>query len=231
LVPAVPGPWALPVPGPARNDEAMATTLDVLVIESRPGAADHAATLLTRAGHRIHRCYGEGERGFPCRGVRDPTLCPLDQGVDVAVLVRPRLAPRPTGLESGVSCALRSRIPLVENGPEALDPFTPWVRARVADGTGVNVVETCVEAAETRYDELVDRIRRRTLRTMAVAAARPGPLDCAIERRGGTLHVTLSGPPVGKDVEHALAIRVADAVRAEHLPHTTLDITYHPASI
>jgi hypothetical protein len=50
----------------------------------------------------------------------------------------------------------------------------------------------------------------------------------AIERRGRALHVSLSGPPVGKDVEHALAVRVADAVRAEHLPHTTLDVSYHP---
>lgn len=48
----------------------MATTLDVLVLESRPGAADRAATALTHAGHRTHRCYGPGERGFPCRGVR-----------------------------------------------------------------------------------------------------------------------------------------------------------------
>jgi hypothetical protein len=210
----------------------MVTTLDVLVIESHPGAADRTATALTHAGHRIHRCYGPGERGFPCRGVRDPTLCPLEQGVDVAVLVRPHLASRPTALESGVSCALRARVPLVEKGPEALDPFAPWVRARVAEstgaGTGADIVDACVEAAETTYGELVDRIRRRTLRTMAVAAARPGPLDCAVERRGRSLHVSLSGPPVGKDVEHALAIRVADAVRAEHLPHTTLDITYAP---
>jgi hypothetical protein len=74
----------------------------------------------------------------------------------------------------------------------------------------------------------VDRIRRRTLRTMAVAAAKPGPLGCVVERRGRTLHVEVYGPPVGKDVEHALAVRIADAVRAENLTHTTLDISYHP---
>jgi hypothetical protein len=205
----------------------MMTTLDVLVIESRPGAADRADTSLTDAGHRTHRCYDPGERGFPCRGVRDPSVCPLEHGVDVAVLVRPQLAPRPTALETGVSCALRAGIPLVEKGPEALDPFAPWVKTRVPDSAGDNVVDACVEAADTVHGQLVDHIRRRTLPTMALAA-QPGPLDCAIERRGRGLHIQLSGPPIGKHVEHALAVRVADSIQAEHLPHTTLDINYHP---
>jgi len=144
--------------------------------------------------------------------------------------VRPQIAPHPTPLESGVSCALRARVPLVETGTESLDPFYPWVAARVTEGTGDSVVDACVEAAETVARQLEDHIRRRTLRTMAVAAGRPGPLGCAVERHGRDLHVTLSGPPVGKDIEHALAVRVADAVRAEHLPHTTLDIAYVPTA-
>jgi hypothetical protein len=36
----------------------------------------------------------------------------------------------------------------------------------------------------------------------------------------------LSGPPVGKDVEHTLAVRVADAVRAERRPFTTVEVSY-----
>ena len=104
------------------------------VLESVPAAAERAAIALRGGGHRIHRCYEPGERGFPCKGVRDPAACPLEAGVDVAVLVRPRVAPRPTALETGVSCALRAGIPLVEQGREALDPFAPWVAARVGDG-------------------------------------------------------------------------------------------------
>jgi hypothetical protein len=205
----------------------MATSLDVLLIESSPGAADHAAMALADAGHHTHRCYGPDERGFPCRGARDPALCPLDEGIDVTVLVRPRLTPRPTPLETGVSCALRARIPLVEKGTETLDPFAPWVRARVAPDAGGDVVDACVEAAETAHDQLVDRIRRRTLRTLAVAGASPGPLGCVVERRGRVLRVELFGPQVGKAVEHAVAVRIADAVRTEGLRHTTLDISYH----
>jgi hypothetical protein len=203
----------------------MTSTLDVLVIESQPGAADHAADALTGAGHRTHRCYGPDEWGFPCQGVRDPASCPIEGGIDVAVLVRPRLMPRPTELETGVSCALRAGIPLVEQGPEALDPFAPWVAARVPT-TGGSFVDACTEAAETVFDQLVERIRQRTLRTMATATSRPGPLGCTIERRGGGVRVELSGPPIDPAVEHALAVRVHDAVTAEHFPHTTLDITY-----
>jgi hypothetical protein len=208
----------------------MATTLDVLVMESSPGAADEAAAALGRAGHRLHRCYEAGERGFPCRGVRDPVSCPIEQGVDVAVLVRPYISPRPSPLESGVSCALRAGVPLVEKGREALDPFAPWVTARVGDTVADGVVDACTEAVETVFGSLLAHIQRRTLRTMADKAGRPGPLGCAVERHGRGLRVELSGPAIGKDVEHALAVRVADAVRAEGRAFPTVDVTYRSTS-
>jgi hypothetical protein len=208
----------------------MATTLDVLVMESSPGAADEAAAELGRAGHRLHRCYEVGERGFPCKGVRDPASCPIEQGLDVAVLVRPHISPRPSPLESGVRCALRAGVPLVENGREALDPFAPWIAARVGDHAADGIVDACTEAAETVFGALLTRIQRRTLRTMAEAAGQPGPLGCALERHGRGLRVELSGPPVGKDVEHALAVRVMDAVRAEGRAFATVDVTYRATS-
>ena len=208
----------------------MAPTLDVLVIESVPAAADEASAALARTGHRLHRCYERGERGFPCKGVRDPSSCPLEEGVDVAVLVRPHVAPRPSALETGVSCALRAGIPLVEKGSETFDPFAPWVTARVGDDPTDGLVDACGEAAETVFGQLTARIQRRALRAMAVAAGRPGPLACTIERDGRGLHVRLVGPPVGKDIEHALAVRVADAVRAEGRSYSTLDVSYRTTS-
>jgi hypothetical protein len=204
----------------------MTTTLDVLVMESIPAAAEEVAAGLARAGHRLHRCYETGERGFPCRGVRDPSMCPIEWGVDVAVLVRPHVAPRPTALETGVSCALRAGIPLVEKGTETLDPFTPWVTARLANNN-TGVAETCTATAETALAPLLGRIRQRVARTMTTLAPRRGPVSCALQHHSRGVRVELSGPRLGKDTEHALAVRVADAVSAERRSFATIDVTYH----
>jgi hypothetical protein len=122
----------------------MAQTLDVLVMESHPHAADEAEAALVAAGHRVHRCHEPGGHGFPCVGVIDPAACPLDRGVDVALLVRRRVAPRPTPWEGGVSCVIRAGVPLVEAGPDVLDPFERWVVAR-SDG---DVGQACRRALE-----------------------------------------------------------------------------------
>ena len=124
----------------------MTRTLDVLLIESSPHVGAASAAELEAAGHRVHRCFPADSCGFPCIGVTDPTACPIDRGVDVALLVRPRVNPRPTHLERAVSCVIRSQVPLVEYGPSILDPYEPWLAAR-ADG---RVAETCAASARKR---------------------------------------------------------------------------------
>ena len=115
----------------------MGDVLDVLVVENRPGVAADAVAALGRAGHRVHRCHDDDDRGFPCRGVVEPDTCPLVGAVDVTLVVRRGVTPRPTGLEHGVSCSLRSRVPVVEDGPTALDPFDGWLAGRVRTGQPV----------------------------------------------------------------------------------------------
>jgi hypothetical protein len=121
----------------------MTNTLEVLVIESHRGAAAAAVHDLEAAGHHVRRCYDEDRHGFPCRGVVDVAQCPLARHADVALLVRGRVAPHPTALEQGATCAIRAGIPLVEAGPAALDPFEHWLAARVDH----DVVATCEAAA------------------------------------------------------------------------------------
>jgi hypothetical protein len=121
----------------------MTGALDVLLIESSPHAGAAAAAELKAAGHRVHRCFRPGACGFPCVGVTHPSACPIDRGIDVALLVRPRVNPRPTQLERAVSCVIRARVPLVEYGPSILDPYESWLAAR-AEG---RVTDACVEAA------------------------------------------------------------------------------------
>ena len=109
----------MPLPGGDLDphDGGMTSPLDILVIESHPGAAVQAARQLEAAGHHVGRCHDSDCRGFPCRGVFDPQERPLSAVPDVALLLRSRVDPRPTPLEHGVSCAIRAGFPLVEGGP------------------------------------------------------------------------------------------------------------------
>ena len=207
----------------------MTTPLDVLVMETHGHYADVAVAELEGAGHRVHRCFGADDMGFPCRGVTDPEGCPIDRGVDVALVVRPRVVPRTTPLEVGVTCALRAGVPVVEKGRAELDPYASWIARRVDDG---GVVAACEEAVEEGWSALRDRIERRALHLLpdVTGTASPGPIDCSLERQGSTLKVRLSGPPLPDSATHALAVRAVDAVRAERPRPGDVDVTYTAAT-
>jgi hypothetical protein len=105
------------------------------------------------------------------------------------------------------------------------------VASRVGpDGTAESVVEACGLATEKATEPLLTRVRQSVAQTMTLLAPSRGPVSCAIERRPRGVLVELSGPRVGKDVVHALAVRVADAIRAEGQRYRTLDVSYRAAS-
>lgn len=202
----------------------------MLVIESRRRAGMPAGRALEAAGHRVHRCYEEGTSEFPCRGLLDPDGCPLDAGVDVALLVRPRPDPRPTPNESGVTCALRSRVPVVEAGVHALDPYEPWLDARVASAHDLDtVVDACAAAVTARLDEQSRTVVRGLAPLLADAGLAPDAITCRVEDVGsgadGRVVVHLS-VPAGLDgpTRQALAVRAADTYRAAAGPHRTTDV-------
>jgi hypothetical protein len=206
----------------------MTTNLEVLVMESHHGTAEQVITDLQGAGHQVHGCYDTVDRGFPCKGVEDPASCPIAQGLDVAVVVRRDVVPRPTALEAGVRCALRAGLPLVEQGTPVLDPYAPWLTRRVdIDG---DVPSACVDAVDAGFASLRGHIERQCVRLMA-RAGHVGPLQCDIQRQGRKLHVQLTGPAVGKDVEQAISVRVLDAVRADGRTHPQVDASYTVAAV
>ena len=107
-----------------------ARSVDVLLLESHPHVADQTAVSLEAAGHRVHRCYA-ATRDTTCLALAGDGQCPIDDGIDVAVLVRAPLEAAPTHLETGVVCARRAAIPIVEQGPEHPDPWSPWIDVRL----------------------------------------------------------------------------------------------------
>jgi hypothetical protein len=130
----------------------MTQRLDVLMLESHSHAGDDAAAALQTAGHRVHRCHDDPEHPFPCRALTSLGGCPLNGHIDVAVLAQRGRDPLPTELETGVRCAIRAEVPVVETGAGAYDPFGPWVAARIP--IGGDVVAACADVATSRFDVL-----------------------------------------------------------------------------
>jgi hypothetical protein len=158
------------------------SALDILVIESHRGTATDAAHALEAAGHRVGRCHDPDSRGFPCRGVVDPSSCPLAARPDLALLVRSHVEPRPTPLEQGVSCALRAGVPLVEAGPATLDPYDPWLAARVrwAD----DVVGACEAVASAAGPGVEQALAVRALDAVRDGGRTAGSVDVSVHAPG-----------------------------------------------
>lgn len=196
--------------------------MDVLVLEHRRGAARSAVDELEAAGHRVHACHEPGEPAFPCRGVVDPTTCPLEGPVDVALVVRHRSHPTPSATESGVSCALRLGVPVVEDGPSALDPFEPWITARV--GTG-SVIETCERAVDLAHDPILSDIAQRCAPLLADHGVDPSALTGALELTWPRLQVRLHlSEPSDPGLREAIAVRALDAVRIGRRSYGTINV-------
>ncbi|MGH9085240.1 MAG: hypothetical protein ACRDYW_07275 [Acidimicrobiales bacterium] len=204
----------------------MSEPLDVLVIESHPGAAAPAVAALEAAGHRTMGCYADGDRGFPCVGITEPELCPIDRGADVALLIRRRIAPRPTPLEGGVPCAIRAQIPIVESGPDILDPFEPWLAQRT---TGDAVVAACEQAHREVFDPLRDDIATRLGPVSEAGGFDPHDLECDVNTDGDGLRVGVSGPELSRARKQAIGVRVLDAVRDTGRRYGKVDVRYETA--
>jgi hypothetical protein len=112
----------------------------VLILESHPGVASDAVGELRAAGHTIARCDSADHR-FPCRGLSAGGECPLDEHVDVAVLVQELGTHH---VEHGAICAARSRVPVLRVDPADVGrpSLNTWTTA-----AGPDLLSECERAA------------------------------------------------------------------------------------
>jgi len=197
--------------------------LDILIVESHPGAGAEATDALTAVGHRVHRCFSPDAETFPCVGIAGEHACPADGPLDVALVVRRGVTPEPTAIEQGVTCAIRAGVPIVEHGSDAADPFASWVTARVAD----DVVEACekvgisqilIEVAEDAIGLLLDD-----------AGIARTAVHCRFGRDGERLVLHLiSDVRLDQHQQNVLGVRALEAVkRGAQVPYRELDVQFH----
>jgi hypothetical protein len=187
-------------------------TLNVMVLENEPDAAADAEMELRQAGHTVLRCHDAGTAPFPCRGVVQPSACPLhSHGVDVALVVRVGTRAQPTLGEDGARCALIHQVPLVIAGSPLFDPFDEYA-ALTVDRTD-DLVGACERVAAAPIEVLG---RRASAVLDEVAGRRDDHVFRRVEvtRRAGQLQVRVEhGEAMTKEVQARAAVRIAMAVR------------------
>ncbi len=200
----------------------MGTSLNLLVLESHAGVADHSIEALEAAGHRVHRCH-DGGRAFPCVGVTSPHECPIDRHVDAALLVRRGVAPATTPLEDGVPCALRAGIPVVEDGTDLLDPYAEHITTRVT--TDESVVDACERAVVESMQPLEADVAAALVPVLEVNGMHAGEVGVRLEPLGELLRIHLDAVGLPPMLVGQLSVKAVDTVRAMRRSWATIEVT------
>jgi hypothetical protein len=185
----------------------------MLLVESVDGVGAPDAARLEQAGHEVARCFDAGTGPDGMCVAWNGKNCPLDDGIDAAIVVRDVEAGRPTAREDGVRCAARAGVPVVEVGRSAGDPFASFLAGR-ADAD--DVVEAAVEAAAGPLHELERAIVGRVDIAVRRAELDPATVQCRAHRNGSALDVRVEmagGGELTQAQKEAIAVRAFDAVR------------------
>jgi len=203
----------------------MTDELNVLLLESEPGAALVARDELETAGHRVRYCHEPGGAAFPCNALLDGRTCPLEgEAIDVALDVRRYPRSQPTLREDGVMCALREHIPVVIAGAPAMSPYADYASATL--DRNFDVVETVERVAGATLERhtsaatsaLQEVLERRSITRMPKVAVR---------RRRGALLISVSGAgPLDVPTKSMAAVRMTAAVRAIDATARGVDVVF-----
>jgi hypothetical protein len=199
-------------------------SLNVLVLESDRGAAARAIADLTAAGHRVARCHDGEAPAFPCAALEGG--CPLrNEIIDVALTVRRHPRSQPAPQEDGVTCALRTHVPVVVAGATALNPFDDYAAEVVRDPD--DIVSACERAARQplpKHSRAAADAFGRVMKTHDVSGV---TARVEVRRVHGNLQISVTGAgALPHDVRSIAAVRMMAAVRdVDHDSHG-IDVTF-----
>jgi hypothetical protein len=195
----------------------------LLIEPTQRSTAGPVADALEAAGHQVVRCHHVEGPAFPCAGLTDEG-CPIEGPipVDLAVAVRPEASAQPTAEEAGVTCAIRTGLPLVVVGPAGPTPFAPWAEA-------CGDPEQLPSAADRAIDAIARRraapLRDEVLRVLAVEGVDAGEVRVEVRRDGDTAEVMVrTERPLDERVANTVATRVHAVDRTGSWPTTKLAV-------
>jgi hypothetical protein len=199
--------------------------LNVLLLESEPGAALVARDELETAGHNVRYCHEPGGPAFPCSALLEGHTCPLEgEAIDVALDVRRHPGSQPTLREDGVMCALREHIPVVIAGAPALSPYADYASAtRDRNFDVVETVERMAGATLERHTTAAASALHDVLERRGIARTP----DVAVRRLRGALLISVSGAdPLDVPTKSMAAVRMTAAVRALDAHARGVDVVF-----
>ena len=192
----------------------------VLVVEHEPDAAAAILEGLRDAGHEPVTCHKAGV-SFPCVGISD--TCPMEAGVDVALVVRTPGAEEPSTLEDGVACSIRGHIPVVvAGGEEATNPFAQWT-VEFVDAEVADAVEAVARAATAPHADLSE-VAADAARRVLVGAVESPTATVYSSRSGFKVIVQIDGSVPELD-RARVATWVLTALRGELDSPRSIDVS------
>jgi hypothetical protein len=200
-------------------------SLNVLVLESDRGAATEAVADLEAAGHRVLRCHDGESPAFPCSALTEEG-CPLRHNiVDVALTVRRRPRSQPAPQEDGVTCALRTHVPLVVAGATVLNPYET-LAAEIADDPN-DIVGACERAAAAPMRAHTDRALRTLNTVFEKNDVRNTSARVVVFRSHGGLRVEVAcGNALPQPVQNLAAVQIVAALRALDPDARGIDVSF-----
>ena len=174
----------------------MTTALEVLFVDVDPAPA--VVDQLSEAGHTLRFCFPPGEAA--CVGIDG--VCPLDNGVDVAVASW-------TPAQVGAICAARAGVPVA-----------------TVNGASAGLVDRLENTVDKGWAGMRDDIERRvgwTLRSPENVAA---DVHVEFSREGKRLTVTVFGPAVSKADAQTACTRAYDAIREDRKRFAEVRVVY-----
>lgn len=193
----------------------------VLMPATTVPAARALADELTAAGHTVHRCHDDADRGLGCSVLRG-RQCPVEEfPVDIAVDVREQAGSPQSPLEDGVVCAIRMRLPVIVAGETAGDPFRPWV-TEVPGPIAVADVAAIAARPLPQHSQLASAALREFLGEVATGAD-----HVEVYRQGGSLTAVVSVPGgIDRGSRDMAAVRVVKAIREWDRFTSVVDVTF-----
>jgi hypothetical protein len=195
-----------------------------LLLSTDAEPLDAVDAALRSSGYDVVRCHPDVGPGFPCTGLRDGGTCPLDDapGVDVAVDVRQHPWPNPTLRETGVTCALRAKVPVVIV-TDHVHPFEHLGVSSVA--THADLVDACDEAIADALEPLRAAVVDEVRGVLARHDLADEPFEVGVDRRDGRLHLCIA-VSVPKPVGAMAATRAAVVARRfdDHAERLSIEV-------